>query len=859
MASGLGDIFEKSLRTFLKPLIPYWDDPTVSGIFINGPQDIWIEQQDGLHSVEESFSNEHLQQAVRHIAQLSGTLLTEENPQLHTTLPNGADISAILPPLSKQGPVLALRKPTFRDLSLDELVLNDVLSPAAAELLEAAVLARQSILLLGPPRSGTDTLLRALVRMIPSSERLVSLEAQQVHNQPFTHPHVLRFELPESQEHSVPKATQHFLSTLALLRPHRLLLEQLSGPSALEILQVYQDGYPGSIASLRACQPQHGMQRLEGMCLQAAHPPSIRALRAQLASSFQLLVVCHRDIHGKQQVIEITESLGINNFGDYQFLPLFERKHSSEEEHDAISKFTMLPTSAIPSFWPQLGRYGFQNIDRAFFHPDNYDQDGLRIEELNILSQEPVGGKKAQEPSPIYIPVSSSISMSEEPKNIDTEHDNEKSVSPESELPSSQAKATPPVALPAVHMWEEEEIDAPEPELLDPVLTSESHTVNAQDSIQEESHSESMDYSSSDDIFVRKANEPPPLSSRIEDSKQTLSASVMDIESSTDELQGRREERNPQHRLPSSRVDFNQQAMEQLQEEFQKHPGFSVAPIQEVEPNKQRATPPPIPSNASTSLSGSWDTPTRQRPNASANRLRPPVVQEPHYTPDIDDPSQVLDLSDMIADEPRAMEFVSDEDFRQIEEELRVQAPIQKREFSSDTRSIGTIPIEQDMHSVTPMPPSPTRGGMLPPQEPLQNHTSYELDEAEQTQGGTQPVPPQPPPVPAPSQPLIPRPSTPPPTSPRPTAKTRSAGRSVVVRRGRRNTFETPPSYNPQDSASTSIRARPPSVPPRSHHSVQQKPIPQHSHEELDLVLGNNSISSEATVIRGRPVSPKKK
>lgn len=901
MASGLGDIFEKSLRTFLKPLMPYWDDPAISGIFINGPEDIWVEGSNGLSPIEEGFSIEHLNQAIRHISQLSGVLVNEDNPHFEAILPDGSEISVILPPLSRQGPVVAIQKANSKKSSLDELVMDGFLSPAGADCLEAALLSQQSILIVGPPASGTSSLLRALLRRLSSNERLVSIESGE--SKPFPHPHVLRFGSSDDSRKARSEITR-LLQTISLLRPHRLILENMDQTSAKEAIQVLQKGFPGSLASVRGCQPLHAFQRLESLSYGAGYEGSMQSLRAQIASAFQVIAVCQRTADGTQRVIDITESLGVDERGDYRFLPLFQFADCDTESDDqeAWRPRTFLPTGALPSFWSLFRQFGFEDLDRTFFHPANYDEYGQRLEdkmtETNASPGEPLGRETGNLsttlPSTELVAALQAmmVSSSGSPNALSTPVETQPAATPKAKKapaieepaipvkgqpePSVQANSTKPTPVPAPSSSLADKPPTPKPtpsleddfpksiaEVMEDTFNSAARQAKEAPPSHEASPTPpAMPAAQVDPFPFHDDDETEPPTTR--HNEQPTPSSPLPAAMSQRELSPPKETiASPV--VPSHSGSMLDDPLPLLPEEEGQLSPFSM-PDSGVQahpsiPDIQKG---PYEASGMDAFHGSQ--PTKAAPIGWENGASGPTTAAPSFAnaqpapAGVEDTSQVLDLSDII-DEALLEDDASHDEFQQIEQELRQQPPVQRRVPSTEMHlpnMNAQPPVPPASHHGTPThntPPShaapATRAGMLPHQSPSSvPSVSYSYTDEEPTHSGSE-LKPEPPPNAAPPT-LAPMPSSPPPPNARQT-NPHTPKRSVVVRRGRRNTSFDGPTFS-GDNDSTSIRAKPPSVPQRQRPTSSQENMPA----SMSGDAGGNHMSTDATVIRGRPVRPKK-
>lgn len=390
-----GELLFKSLKTFLKPILPLWEDIQISEIQIHGTQGIWVDRTGTLEKVDILFPEPELVQGIRKIGQFFGVLLNEDNPFLHHHLSDGTEISLLLPPLSPSGSILVIRKPVTASTSLVDLCQSDVLSPAVADFLRLACLTHQSILVVGTRETLSHQLVQALIQIIPSHERMVCLE--QGIDCSLQHPNLWPIRIDPAQTKDDPLALQKLFPAVIALRPQRLVIENLAGQHTPFLLSWLTNGYPGSFGTLRASHIQHAMQILETYGMQFHDKTPLLALRTQIATAFPLVVACRQGTNGEYGVDEVSEILPLSAQGLYRFLPIFRRQTlqlNVSNPSNAVLQQTaeaLLPTGNIPSFWPYIRHLEQGLLDRAFFHPANYDEWGRRQEGKSIPSAAPIG------------------------------------------------------------------------------------------------------------------------------------------------------------------------------------------------------------------------------------------------------------------------------------------------------------------------------------------------------------------------------------------------------------------------------------------------------------------------------------
>jgi pilus assembly protein CpaF len=244
-------MFQESLRAFLKPVTQYLDDESVSEIMINGEKDVWIERKGRLYKTDAVFTEEGLLGAARNMAQYVGRPLSEDRPRLDARLPDGSRIHVVLPPIARKGTTISIRK-FFKDkLTPENLIRFGSITPPMVRVIEAAVRVKLNMLVSGGTGSGKTTLLNILSSLIPNDERILTIEDSA--------------ELQLNQEHLVPFESRppdkfgkgevnmgHLLHSALRLRPDRIIVGEVRGGEAFDLMQAMNTGHGGSMASRSA-------------------------------------------------------------------------------------------------------------------------------------------------------------------------------------------------------------------------------------------------------------------------------------------------------------------------------------------------------------------------------------------------------------------------------------------------------------------------------------------------------------------------------------------------------------------------------------------------------------------------------
>src|SRR3954470_1302961 len=282
-------------------------DDSVTEIMVNGARDVWIERAGRLYQTAMRFNDEaHLRRIITKIAGQVGRRVDESSPMLDARLPDGSRINAVLPPLSLSGSLLTIRKFGRERFSLDDLVGLGTLSHEVAELLRACLHAELNILISGGTGSGKTTLLNAMSGEIPNDARIVTIEdaAELRLNQA----HVLRLEARPANIEGEGLVTIRDLVRNALrMRPDRIVIGEVRGAEALDMLQAMNTGHDGSLSTVHANSARDALARIETMVLMAGYDLPMRAIRSQVAAALDLVVHLERMTDGSRKIVSISE------------------------------------------------------------------------------------------------------------------------------------------------------------------------------------------------------------------------------------------------------------------------------------------------------------------------------------------------------------------------------------------------------------------------------------------------------------------------------------------------------------------------------------------------------------------------
>jgi pilus assembly protein CpaF len=295
----------------LGPLEPLIHDPTVSDILVNTHRQVYVERFGKLELTKTVFKDDaHLLHIIDRIVSEIGRRIDESSPMVDARLPDGSRVNAIIPPLALDGPILSIRKFGAKDLGVDDLVRLETITEPMAEVFKGIVKTRLNILISGGTGSGKTTLLNVLSAFISNTERIVTIEdAAELKLQ---QPHVVRLETRPPNIEGQGAVIQRDLVRNALrMRPDRIIVGEVRGGEALDMLQAMNTGHDGSLTTLHANTPRDALRRLETMILMAGTNLPDKAMREQISSAINVLIHIARLSDGSRKVVKVSEITGM--------------------------------------------------------------------------------------------------------------------------------------------------------------------------------------------------------------------------------------------------------------------------------------------------------------------------------------------------------------------------------------------------------------------------------------------------------------------------------------------------------------------------------------------------------------------
>ncbi|MCK0153397.1 CpaF family protein [Alcanivorax sp. S6407] len=351
----------------LGPLEPLLKDPSVSDILVNTYNDCYVERHGMLEKTSVRFqSNEHLMRIIQKIAGAVGRRVDESSPMVDARLADGSRVNAIIPPLAVDGPLLSIRKFAVDPLTVKDLINFRSITQPVADFLKAAVLARTNILISGGTGSGKTTLLNVVSGFIPHNERILTIEDSA--ELQLQQPHVGRLETrPPNIEGKGAVMARDLVRNALRMRPDRIVVGEVRGEEALDMLQAMNTGHDGSLSTIHANSARDAISRLEHMIGMAGVSISPNVIRQQIAAALDLIVQTERMSDGRRAVISVQEITGMEqNVVNMQEIFYFKR-HGIDENGRVKGEFR---ASGIRPMMMQRIRERGIPLDESVFDPD---------------------------------------------------------------------------------------------------------------------------------------------------------------------------------------------------------------------------------------------------------------------------------------------------------------------------------------------------------------------------------------------------------------------------------------------------------------------------------------------------------
>ncbi|MEO8800581.1 MAG: CpaF family protein [Polyangiaceae bacterium] len=352
------EVFEETLLQFFAPIRPFLDDPTVSEIMINRPDQIYIERGGQLTLTDAKFSSrDALIAALRNLAQFVGKHADETRPILEARLPDGSRVEAVLPPSAPDGPSISIRRFFKETLTVERLIGFGAMTEDAASALHAFVASKLNILVAGGTGSGKTSMLNALSSFIPEGERVVVLEDSRELQLQREHVVQLEGRPPDAKGRYAVSIRDLFRATLRM-RPDRIVVGEIRGGEALDLVQAMTSGHGGCLSTLHATYPRDTMTRLETMAMMSDVDMPLIAMRIQIASAVNLITQVARLQDGSRKMTHISEVINYDAVRqEYVLQDIFVRKYKGVDAHGKVDS-EFVATGILPRCLDQLHEHG---------------------------------------------------------------------------------------------------------------------------------------------------------------------------------------------------------------------------------------------------------------------------------------------------------------------------------------------------------------------------------------------------------------------------------------------------------------------------------------------------------------------
>lgn len=346
------------------PIQPLLEDPEITEVMVNGPKNVYIERKGKLLKTQVAFENdEHVLRVIERIILPLGRRIDADSPTVDARLPDGSRVNAVIPPVAIDGPSITIRKFSADPLGVEQLIKYGSITESMVEFLDACVVSHLNIIISGGTGSGKTTLLNILSSMIPDGERIVTIEdAAELQ---LRQEHVVRLETkPANVEGRGLVTTRDLVRNSLRMRPDRIVVGEVRGGEALDMLQAMNTGHDGSLTTVHANSPRDAISRLETLTLMSGMDLPIRVIREQIASAVDLIVQQSRLQDGSRKVTAITEVAGME--GDTVVLTdVFKFEQTGISQEGKVNG-ELRPTGIRPLFGTRLEAAGFKLRPEVF-------------------------------------------------------------------------------------------------------------------------------------------------------------------------------------------------------------------------------------------------------------------------------------------------------------------------------------------------------------------------------------------------------------------------------------------------------------------------------------------------------------
>ena len=402
------------------PLERLLADPFITEIMVNGPRSVFVERNGIIQSEPDVvfMNDDHVRHIIDRVVAPLGRRIDESSPMVDARLPDGSRVNAVVPPLSLNGPTMTIRRFRKTPFSIDDLIRNGTLTEEMALFLRACVTSKLSVLVSGGTGSGKTTLLNVLAGFVPHDERIITVEDSAELQFASVHPHVLRMEArPANLEGKGEVTIRQLVRNALRMRPNRIIVGEVRGAEALDMLQAMNTGHEGSMTTVHANSTRDAFARLETMVLWAegAAQLPLAAIREQLASAIDIVIQQNRMLGGERKIVSISEVQGIKR-GDLILKDIFVYEHKGVSDTGRVfGDFT--PTGVVPKALPRLRRYNAE-VAPSMFTPHYIESElGFELFRNPDITEIMVNG-----PDTVYIEANGKLQRLEHLRFRDEQH-----------------------------------------------------------------------------------------------------------------------------------------------------------------------------------------------------------------------------------------------------------------------------------------------------------------------------------------------------------------------------------------------------------------------------------------------------
>lgn len=347
------NVFKETIKQNLAPVWSFLEDKTVTEVLINGPKEIFVERKGKLEKTTAHFPDEDsLRAAVNSIAQSVGRRITEEEPRLDARLPDGSRIAVVIPPCSRKGTTVSIRKFTNNKISFGDYIKTGAITEDGARFLDVCMFLGKNIIVSGGTGSGKTTLLSLLCSRIPKGQRIIVIEDSS--ELQVEYEHVVMFETKMADGQGKGEVgIRDLLKSSLRLRPDRIIVGEVRSGEALELINAMNTGHKGCMGTIHANTPEDAIVRLEALAQGGDAKISEKALRSQVSSAVEVIVQVSRYSDGSRRISHISEILGSNPDGSYNVAHLFHIPRLVRRPDGSLDG-RLEPTGVIPSFMNEI-------------------------------------------------------------------------------------------------------------------------------------------------------------------------------------------------------------------------------------------------------------------------------------------------------------------------------------------------------------------------------------------------------------------------------------------------------------------------------------------------------------------------